>query len=199
MTERRTRASSIRRRAGRFALRKACRHPRMASRGEAGPAWRASRDERSSCPYRRRRALLSRGELAFYRALVWAVRERFAINVKPRLADVIWCPPSLWHTPVGARIAQKHVDFVLYDRETTAIILAIELDDRSHARRERKERDAFVNEVLAACGVVLLRVAAAARYDVEALRVELEACIGRGPRRGMRTARTRGRTRREGA
>jgi hypothetical protein len=138
-------------------------------------------------PYRRRPALLSRGELAFYRVLVWAVRDRWSISVKPRLADVIWCPPSLWDSPAGARVAQKHLDFVVYDRETTAIVLAIELDDRSHARRERRARDAFVDAVLDGCGVVLLRVRAAAAYDAHVLRTRLEAAI----------ARVRGRCRRQ--
>lgn len=138
----------------------------------------------SSLPYRPRLALLSQGELAFYRVLLLAIRERWTISVKLRLADVILCPPSGWKTAHGARVSQKHLDFVLYDRETTAIMLAIELDDRSHARRERQARDAFVDNVLAACGVVLLRVAAAARYDVEALRMRVEASIERRPHQG---------------
>jgi hypothetical protein len=131
---------------------------------------------------------LSRGELAFYHALVPAVRDRWTINVKPRLADVIWCPPPLWNTPAGARISQKHLDFVLYDRGTTAVLLAIELDDRSHARRERQARDAFVDEVLAACGVLLLRVQAAARYDSEVLRMLVEARIPQRLRRAPERA-----------
>jgi hypothetical protein len=142
------------------------------SRRASGRAWRGS-----TLPYRGRRALLSRGELAFYRVLVSAVRGRWTISVKPRLADVIWCPPSLWRTAAGARVAQKHLDFVLYDPETTAVVLAIELDDRSHARRERRVRDDFVDEVLAACGVVLLRVRAAAAYDVAALQTRIEAMV----------------------
>ncbi len=99
--------------------------------------------------------------------------------MKLRLADVIWCPPSEWKTAHGARVSQKHLDFVLYDRETTKVILAIELDDRSHARPERRERDSFVDEVLAACGVMLLRVRAAATYDLAALRARIEALVRR--------------------
>jgi very-short-patch-repair endonuclease len=102
--------------------------------------------------------------------------------VKLRLADVIWCPPSQWKTAHGARVSQKHLDFVLYDRETTEVGLAIELDDRSHARRERRARDAFVDEVLDGCGVVLLRVRAAAAYDVAALQARIEALVQRGCR-----------------
>ncbi len=134
-------------------------------------------------PYRPRRALLSPGELAFYRVLLLAVRERWTISVKLRLADVIWCPPALWKSASGARVSQKHLDFVLYDRQTTAVVLAIELDDRSHARRERKLRDAFVDDVLAKCHVRLLRVRAAWHYDVDELRSWIEHGVGQRSRR----------------
>jgi hypothetical protein len=183
MTERDGKGTGVAKRVRRKA-RWPLRRRRAASRNEAVWRW-GSGDHRkaSACPYRRRRALLSRGELAFYHALLPAVRDRWTINVKPRLADVIWCPPSLWNTPAGARISQKHLDFVLYDRETTAVLLAIELDDRSHARGERQARDAFVDAVLDVCGVVLLRVPAAARYDSEVLRMLVEARVGRRVRR----------------
>lgn len=138
-----------------------------------------SRQRAFPLPYRPRRALLSRGELAFYRALVPAVGDRWTTSVKVRLADVIWCPPSERKTAHGARVSQKHIDFVLYDRETTEVVLAIELDDRSHGRPERRERDSFVDEVLAACGVVLIRVRAVATYDVSALQTRIEALLAR--------------------
>ena len=123
-------------------------------------------------PYLRRDALLSRGELAFFKALRHALDNRFGISIKTRLADVIQCPEDLWQTPHGRRISQKHLDFVLYD-ENSSIVAAIELDDRSHDRPERRARDRFIEDVLADCGVVLLRVRAAARYDISALRLQI--------------------------
>lgn len=150
--------------------------PARASNGRRARTELACRGSRAThrLPYRRRRAMLSAGELAFYQVLVAAVRGRWTISVKPRLADVIWCPPSLWRAAAGARVSQKHLDFVLYDPETTEVVVAVELDDRSHERRARRERDAFVDEVLRACRVGLLRVRAAASYDT----IELEQRIG---------------------
>jgi hypothetical protein len=78
---------------------------------------------------------------------------------------------------VGARVAQKHLDFVLYDNDTTEIVLAVELDDRSHARRERRLRDAFLDEVLAGCKVRFLRVRAQAFYSYPELRARLDALL----------------------
>src|SRR4051794_31082809 len=88
-------------------------------------------------PYCPKASLLSRGEFAFFRALSVAVGSRYAISLKTRLADVVHCPRHLWETPHGRRISQKHLDFVLYDRTDARVIAAVELDDRSHDRRDR--------------------------------------------------------------
>ncbi len=55
-------------------------------------------------------------------------------------------------------------------------MLAVELDDRSHAVEARRRRDAFVDAVLEGCGVRLLRVQAVGRYDVEELWAWVAKC-----------------------
>lgn len=124
----------------------------------------------NNLPYRRRRSLLSAGELKFYQALHAAVGQWFGISVKTRLADIVRCPENLWDSPCGWRVSQKHVDFVLYDHATARIIAAIELDDRTHERSERKTRDAFLDEALAIAGVLLLRVRCSTDYNARAIR-----------------------------
>jgi hypothetical protein len=102
-----------------------------------------------------------------------AIGDRVGVSIKTRLADIVKCPDELWETPHGRRLCQKHVDFVLYDRTTSAVIAAIELDDASHNEPHRQERDRFVNEVFKVVSVRLIRVRAASRYDREAIRREL--------------------------
>jgi hypothetical protein len=116
---------------------------------------------------------LSAGELAFYRVLRRAVGKYAAISLKTRLADVVRCPPELWETAHGRRLSQKHLDFVLYDRFTTVVLAAVELDDRSHDRPERRQRDQFLDETLARVGIVLIRFRAAQRYDLAGLEERL--------------------------
>ena len=128
---------------------------------------------REPLPYERRDALLSRGELAFFRALSQAVAFRHGISMKTRLADVVRCPPELWDTMHGRRLSQKHVDFVVYDRYTAAIVAVVELDDRSHDSKIRRDRDAFVDDVLGGLGVAFIRVRAASNYNVDSLRLRL--------------------------
>jgi hypothetical protein len=129
-------------------------------------------------PYKPRQSLLSRGELAFYQVLRRSLRGSFGISIKTRLADIVECPRNLWDSPGGWRVSQKHVDFVLYDRNTTRIVAVIELDDRSHFTAERQRRDRFLNEVLKVAGVTLLRVRAAARYRVADLREQFRGILG---------------------
>lgn len=133
-------------------------------------------------PYYARKYLLSNGEVAFYHALRRGLPDGLLIAVKVRLADVIGCDAEAWRKGFGGRIAQKHVDFVLADAGSTATRLVIELDDRTHQRSDRRRRDDFVDRALAAAGVPLLRVPAAAKYDPAAIRVEILRAFAKAPR-----------------
>lgn len=120
--------------------------------------------------YRSRQTLLSRGEAAFFGPLTAALAGRLLIMCKVRLADIITCSDAEWSLGRGRAISQKHLDFVLCDRVTTRLVAAIELDDRSHNRPERRRRDRFVNQVLAEAGIRLIRFQAQSRYAVQHIR-----------------------------
>jgi hypothetical protein len=124
-------------------------------------------------PYYARRALLTPTELAFYETLREVVGERFTICIKVRLGDVIGCPDDAWQMGYGRLIAQKHLDFVLADPATTKVVVAIEVDDRSHAHPKRQARDVFVDRAMVAAGVPLVRVTAAASYPTSRVRQAL--------------------------
>ncbi len=57
------------------------------------------------------------------------------------------------------KVQAKHVDFVLCDAKLVARII-IELDDSSHDTEKRKERDAFVDEVVQSVGYKIIHVRA---------------------------------------
>ena len=130
-------------------------------------------------PYYSRQFLLSRGEMAFYRVLVRALPPGVVVCPKVRLADLINCPGDAWRAGYGGRISGKHVDFVLADAGTLGIRMVVELDDRSHQRSDRRERDAFVDRALEAAGIPILHVPAAAQYDARFLGTRLEETIAR--------------------
>lgn len=126
-------------------------------------------------PYRPKPTVLSRGELAFFDVLRHVAGRDDLILVKVRLADLLEDLPrqlprrSQWLQ----RIAGKHVDFVICDRQTSRPFLVIELDDGSHQRPSRAERDRFVDQVLASVKLPLRRFPCAAAYDPQEIAAEI--------------------------
>lgn len=133
---------------------------------------------RRSLPFVSREVLLSRGERAFYRALTYALRGRYLIAVKVRAADILSCSERHWNEGYGHMIARHHVDFTLCERTTTKILLAIELDDKSHDQKPRQKRDRFLNLAFEAADVSLVRFKARSRYDANLIREVIDREVG---------------------
>ena len=57
------------------------------------------------------------------------------------------------------KIQAKHVDFVLCDQKLVARYV-IELDDSSHEKQQRKQRDEFLNQALTSAGYKIIHVKA---------------------------------------
>jgi Protein of unknown function (DUF2726) len=124
--------------------------------------------------FRRRRSLLTPNESAFLRVLLRAVRGRYLISCKVRLADLVTCSEYCWRRGHANRIAQKHVDFVLSHVHSLRIVAIIELDDASHRRPDRRRRDRFVDQLFQRTGFALLRIPATWQYDEQTVRYLLE-------------------------
>jgi hypothetical protein len=69
------------------------------------------------------------------------------------------------------------VDFLLCNPKTLKPVFAIELDDSSHARADRQERDALVEEVFAAAHLPLLRIPASQSYNTSELIALFQAAM----------------------
>jgi hypothetical protein len=117
--------------------------------------------------------LLTPAEQAFHKVLEPLVRNACAISSKVRLADLFSVSPGRGQQAAFNKISRKHIDFVLTEPSTSRILCAIELDDSSHNRPNRIERDTFVNDLFAVHGMPLLRVPVAWTYNVPGLRSEL--------------------------
>ena len=104
--------------------------------------------------------VLTEREREFYIRLREAAEEHgLQVFTKVRLADLVTPLPKsenpYWMECFN-KVKAKHIDFALAD-EDTSIVALIELDDTSHARPDRIERDDFVNAVLENTGYTLLR------------------------------------------
>ncbi len=109
--------------------------------------------------YKHKDFFLTRAEHECYDALVEAVGQEYRIFAQVHLPTLVDSKVvgQNWH---GAfrHISEKSVDFVLCDKAYLAPKLAIELDDKSHERPERRERDEEVERILREAGVPLLRL-----------------------------------------
>ncbi len=106
------------------------------------------------------KTILTDREYEFYKRLK-PLADEYGLSVysKVRLADLIEPKPKAenpYWMECFNKIKAKHIDFALAD-EDTAIVALIELDDTSHSRPDRIERDDFVDAVLENTGYTLLR------------------------------------------
>ena len=128
-------------------------------------------------PYRVRDDFLSTPELSFYRVLQTVIGGRATIFTKVGLGDVFYVARPNENHNYRNRIAQKHVDFIVCDIQTLKPLFAVELDDASHQRADRQERDAFVDQVFQAASLPLAHVAAQREYSVHDLAAKFEAYL----------------------
>jgi hypothetical protein len=130
--------------------------------------------------YQRLPALFTDAEIAFMRALHLAVDGRGSIFGKVRIADVLEPAKGLsrsnWQTSFN-KIAMKHFDFVICNNDDLSIICAIELDDKSHNRKHRIERDVFVNSACLAASFPLIRFKTSHSYKTDDLQDKLSSFL----------------------
>jgi hypothetical protein len=115
-------------------------------------------------PYGLRDHFLSAAEISFYHVLHTAIGDRTVICPKVRMTDILYVSNRRENYSYVGKISQKHVDFLLCDPKSMKPILAIELDDSSHKRTDRAERDAFVNRAFETAGLPLIRIPARKSY-----------------------------------
>src|SRR5690554_700362 len=106
-------------------------------------------------PYKLRDDFLSSAEFSFYKVLLMAIGDNYIICPKVSLADIFFVPNRRENMTYVNKIARKHVDYLLCDKETMRPVMAIELNDQSHNRSSRKARDMFVHEVFKAAKLPL--------------------------------------------
>ena len=137
-------------------------------------------------------SLLTPAELRFYQTLKMAVEDAMLICCKVRLADLLNVTSSdpAERQKLFRRIAAKHVDFVLTDSSDLEPFAVIELDDSSHDRSDRRERDLFVDRLFATVRFPIIRVKAAGRYNVRELKEKIEMAAKK--RNGETAKRRRG-------
>jgi Protein of unknown function (DUF2726) len=133
------------------------------------------------CTYEKAYGLFTKTEQEFLSVLKTAIGDRYLIQGKVRLADIITPESGLnarqakW---AFRRISQKHVDFAIYNKNDYTILGVVELDDRSHLRPDRVARDRFVDDALAAAHIPIWHQLVKKAYSVPELREDLREAFG---------------------
>jgi hypothetical protein len=135
---------------------------------------------RSGPTYRRHDSLFTPAEFHFLHTLRAALPAHLEVFGKVRVADVLRPVEKLdrkaWRSAFN-RITGKHLDFVLCERDSGRLVCALELNDRSHSRLERQERDQFIVTACREASFPLLMIPAARIYEVEKLRSAIVEAI----------------------
>lgn len=141
-----------------------CVSPLLMRLREAGiPAGDAERTLAGGEFWQRQKALMTEREVHFMKGLFHVVdMKRWYLCPQVRVADLVQLdgklrPRSRQWWQLFRMVSQWHVDVVIVERRTFSIVAAIELDDASHLRSERKRRDILLEEVLRQAGIPLLR------------------------------------------
>jgi very-short-patch-repair endonuclease len=132
-----------------------------------------------SFPYHLRDDFLSPAEISFYHVLQNVIGDGAIICPKVSLGDLFYAKTGDYgkNRSWMNRIDRKHVDFLVCTAKTMRPIFGVELDDSSHRREQRMERDRFVNRVFSAAGLPLARVKAQAQYNTDELKAYLRQTI----------------------
>ena len=124
------------------------------------------KSERRKYQYKRKNFFLTRAEHECYDALMAAIGSNYVVFAQVHLPTLVdnKIVGQNWR---GAfkHISEKSVDFVLCDKNYISPKLAIELDDKSHERPERQQRDEEVERILQDAGVPLLRLENHGRFS----------------------------------
>lgn len=121
----------------------------------------------------------SPAELNFFFILKSVAGDSAHIFSKVKLSDLFYAKTGDFgnNRSYTNKIDRKHVDFLLCDLKTLKPILGIELDDKSHQRTDRQERDDFVNHVFQAANLPLMHILVQRGYSQNELKSKISTYL----------------------
>lgn len=122
-----------------------------------------------------RKYLLTKNEWYAYKKLQpLAASMGLVVCPKVRLLDII--EPQKGEKNYKSlfwKVQAKHVDFLICDQDLH-IKAVLELDDNSHDRKDRQERDTFVDEILQDVGYTVIRTKGVTDTTLDVLKPKTE-------------------------
>jgi len=142
----------------------------------------AESESKPEYPYHIRDNFLSAAEHSFYLVLQHIVADKALICPKVSLGDLFYVKSSdaSKFRIYTNKIDRKHVDFLLCDPKTLQPVVGIELDDKSHQRKDRQKRDQFIEAVYTAAKLPLVRFPVRRSYATSELDSALHPYLNPG-------------------
>ena len=131
--------------------------------------------------YLAKKQLLTYNEITYFKALEKALPAKYRLFAQVRVVDLIVPKISKktnqkqWWRDFR-KVSSKHIDIVIVDQRFQ-VIAAIEVNDRSHLREDRKRRDKFLTEAFAGAGVPLVWQWVQKKYSTYDIHKSLEEFI----------------------
>ncbi len=119
-------------------------------------------------PYKRKDFLLNVSERKFFENLEKIIPDDYVVFPQIVLGSIVEVTASrkdFWK--YRNKINRKIVDFVIFEKKHLKPILVIEYDGKTHERKDRQERDSFVDKVLESSGIMILHVKHQKSIDFE--------------------------------
>ena len=125
--------------------------------------------------YESKRYMISLNELNFFKQLQKLIDEMdLNLFTQVSLYSIVETKCKTYNYEELNKIKSKSIDFVVADKKSCRARLCIELDDRTHEKYDRQERDKFINELFENMGIKLLRIKVKENYQEEIKQIKQE-------------------------
>ena len=113
---------------------------------------------------------MTKTEISFYEKLQKILGEKYYVVPQAHLGTFLdhKVPGQNWKGAFSV-INRKSVDFLICEKETSKPVVAIELDDWTHNKADRIDRDNLVNKIINDAGLLLVRFRAGEWDSEEAI------------------------------
>ena len=119
---------------------------------------REKREDAPACRYMPKASLMTESEMEFFKQLQRVARDKYVVFPQTHLSALLdhKVKGQNWHAAFR-HINGKSVDYVLCDITTLKPVYAVELDDSTHDRVDRMDRDTEVERIFLQAKIPLVR------------------------------------------
>lgn len=118
-------------------------------------------------PYQKKKYFLTPTERKFFEILLQIINNQYFIFPQVHIASIVEVKKGQQnYISYFNKIIRKSFDFVIFDKQNLNVLLVIELDDKTHERPDRMDRDANVNKIAEQAKLKILHIKPQDNYNI---------------------------------